>query len=571
MRLRSRLALAALPAAFLGVLFLHPLVTLVRTAFGAARLGPDAGRSVPDVLGDPAVREVMWFTTWQAAVSTIVTLALGLPLAWVFARRTFPGKSVAWAALLVPFVAPTVVVGAAFLQLLGPDGPVAAAAGWVGIGGSSRTGSGLDLRFTVVAVLAAHVFFNVAVVVRTVGGVWSQLDPSLEASARVLGAGPVRAFREVTAPLLAPSLAGAAAIVFLFCFTSFGVVLLVGGPANRTIEVEIYQRVQNLDVRSAAVLAVAQLVAVSAAVLVAARLGRRSTALPLVPAGAGARPARTGGERLAVRAVLGSAAVFFGLPLVLLATRSASVGGRWTLDAWRGLDEARRGGTQFVPPLEAVAHSLRVALAATLVAVVVGVSASLAIAGRPLDPSRRGAHRRRSSPLTAWLDVALMLPLGASAVTVGLGFLVALDEPPLDLRRSWWLLPLAHALVAVPFVVRVLVPVLRAVDDRLVEAALVLGASPWRAWREVDLPLLGRAVVVAAGFAFAVSLGEFGATLFLARADAPTVTVAIDRFLSQPGALNRAQATALAVVLLACTLVVVLTAERLRDRLELRS
>jgi thiamine transport system permease protein len=159
----------------------------------------------------------------------------------------------------------------------------------------------------------------------------------------------------------------------------------------------------------------------------------------------------------------------------------------------------------------------------------------------------------RSDRLSRGADAILALPLGTSAVTVGLGFLVALDQPPLDLRGSTALVPLAHALVGVPFVVRVLVPVLRSIDPRLREAAGVLGAGPWRRLRDIDLLLAGRAVLGAAGFAFAISLGEFGATSVLARTDTPTVTVAIGRFLGRPGAANFGQAAAMSVVLLVLT------------------
>ena len=131
-----------------------------------------------------------------------------------------------------------------------------------------------------------------------------------------------------------------------------------------------------------------------------------------------------------------------------------------------------------------------------------------------------------------------MLPLGTSAVIVGFGFLISLDQPPIDLRASVLLIPIAHSLVALPFVVRAMAPVIRSIDPRLREAAAVLGASPRRVWQEVDAPLVARAALVGAGFAFAVSLGEFGATLFIARPDTPTVPIAIDRLLSHPGALN---------------------------------
>jgi thiamine transport system permease protein len=156
-----------------------------------------------------------------------------------------------------------------------------------------------------------------------------------------------------------------------------------------------------------------------------------------------------------------------------------------------------------------------------------------------------------------------MLPLGTSAVTLGFGFLVALDEP-VDIRAAVWLVAIGHALVAIPFVVRITVPIMRSIRVRLREAAAVLGASPARVWREVDLPVIGRAALVAAGFSLAVSLGEFGATSFLARPDAPTMPVAIYRFLSRPGSVNFGVAMALSVVLMVVTTVAVLAVERLR-------
>jgi thiamine transport system permease protein len=151
-------------------------------------------------------------------------------------------------------------------------------------------------------------------------------------------------------------------------------------------------------------------------------------------------------------------------------------------------------------------------------------------------------------------------------VTVGFGFLVALDSPPLDLRNSLLLVPLAQALVAVPFVVRLLVPVVEAIDPRLREAAAVLGARPGRVFREVDLPIVGRGLLAAAGFAFAVSLGEFGATVFLAQPSRPTVPVAIYRLLGQPGTANLGRAMAMSTVLMILTTAAILTIERLRVR-----
>jgi thiamine transport system permease protein len=164
------------------------------------------------------------------------------------------------------------------------------------------------------------------------------------------------------------------------------------------------------------------------------------------------------------------------------------------------------------------------------------------------------------------LDGVLMLPLGASAVMLGFGFVIAFATAPLDIRAEPWIVPVAQALVAIPFVVRIVAPTLRAIDERQREAAAILGASPGRVRREIDLPVAARALAVAAGFAFAISLGEFGATVFLARPDAPTLPVAIFRFLGRPGELNTAQAYALAVILMAVTALAILLVDRVRVR-----
>jgi thiamine transport system permease protein len=203
------------------------------------------------------------------------------------------------------------------------------------------------------------------------------------------------------------------------------------------------------------------------------------------------------------------------------------------------------------PPIAAVVDSLAFAAATTIIAGGLGLLAAIAVG-------------YRSGWLSRSLDAVVMLPLGTSAVIVGFGFLVSLDTPPLDLRTSIWLIPIAHSLVALPFVMRAVVPLIRAIDGRLREAAAVLGASPTRAWREVDVPILARGALIGAGFAFAVSLGEFGATLFIARPDTMTIPVAIYRLLGQPGAANFATAMALASVLMILTTVVMLLMERSR-------
>jgi thiamine transport system permease protein len=236
----------------------------------------------------------------------------------------------------------------------------------------------------------------------------------------------------------------------------------------------------------------------------------------------------------------------------VLVERSFDTAGGYGFGYYRALSELRSTSTIFVPPVEAVRNSLVFATAATAIALVIGGLAAFAIVG----PGR--------SPRSAGLDALLLLPLGVSAVTIGFGFLIALDKPPFDLRSSPALIPIAHALVAAPFVARVLIPVLRSIDQRLRDTAAVLGASPGRVWREIDLPIVARAVLVAAGFAFAISLGEFGATIFIARPDYPTLPVVIFRLLGQPGTLNFGAAMAASVILMAVTALAILAIERFR-------
>ena len=368
----------------------------------------------------------------------------------------------------------------------------------------------------------------------------------------MLGASRWRSFVSVTLPALRPASVAAGSIVFLFCFTSFGVILVLGGPKYATLETEIYRQTsQLLNLPVAAALAVVQLAAVLAALSIGSwARGRRTAALGLRSADEAPRRVTRAGARAFLAGNLLLMAALLGTPIAVLVARSFEHG----LEAYRQLGHVSSGFLE--PPIRAVWTSLQYASIATVIALVVGGAAAFALAG---------AHRAKRR--SAWvLDLLVMLPLGVSAVTVGFGFLIALDSPPLDLRTSTAIVPIAHALIAIPFVVRVMLPVLQSIDPRLREAAAVLGAGPRRVWLEVDLRIAARAALVAAGFAFAISLGEFGATLFIVRPETTTLPVAIYRLLGRPGASSFDQAMAASTILMVLTAVSVLVIERLRVR-----
>jgi thiamine transport system permease protein len=539
-------ALLVVPVLFLGAFFIWPVARII--ALGLAPDGDLALGVLGRAVSDARVRSVAWFTLWQAVVSTLLTLALGLPGAYALSRLRFRGQGVIRSLVTIPFVLPTVVVASAFVALLGPRSPLNGLLTAV-LGDAAPT---LDLRRTVTAILLAHVFFNYAVVVRTVGGLWSHLDPRLEDAARVLGASRWRAFREVSLPLLRPAIASAAAIVFLFTFTSFGVVLILGGPGRATIEVEIHRATtQLLDLPLASTLALLQLVAVLTSLAVYGRLQRRATRQRLIAAEQVRHPPRTRGERRFLVANLTVMAVLLAAPILVLIERAFVTADGYGLANFAALFGGGQETVLAVRPWLAIRNSLLFGIGAAAIALIVGGLAAT-------------AATLREGRLNRAVDRALMVPLGTSAVTVGFGFLIALDRAPLDLRGSPWLVPIAQALIATPFVVRTLVPVLRSIDQRLRDAAATLGATPLRVWREVDLPIVGRATTVAAGFAFAVAIGEFGATVFVARAQLPTMPVAIFRLLGRPGVANFGQAMAMATILMLVTAAAILLIDRLR-------
>ena len=513
---RGLALIVLVPLGFLAVFFVWPVAAILR-------LGLREG-GVLDTLGTAEVWRLVGFTVAQAAGATAVAVLAGLPVAFLLARTNLRGRGLVRVIILVPFVLPSVVVGLAFRAML-PDGGV-----W--------------------AIVLANAFFNVAVVARTVAGLWTHLDRRAEDAARALGASRLRTFTSVTLPALAPAIGSAAAVVFLFCATSFGVVLILGGARLKTLETEIYLRtVELLDLSGAAALSLLQLGAVVAALSIGAvARRRRETALALRGTAESAR--RPVGGEWAVVALAVAVVVLLLVPVASLVVRSLDGG----LAGYRALTGFGYEGSLQISGLDAARNSLAAATDATLLAVTLGTMASVVLVSLARNRVR----------YVEVIDTAFMLPLGVSAVTVGFGYLITLDLLPGDLRTSAALVPLAQALVVTPLVIRIMLPVLRSIDERLRQAAASLGAGPWRVWREVDVPMAGRSLLTAAAFGYVVALGEFGATSFLARPDTATLPVAIARLISRPGELNSQMAYAACTLLVVVTVAVVAVVEAVR-------
>jgi len=556
---KSALLLWILPLLFLGIFYFYPLGSILQLSFGRSEAGVSA--TFLEAVTKPSIQKVVGFTIWQAVCSTLVTLVIGLPGAYLLARYDFRGKSFLRAVTGVPFVMPTLVVAAGFNALLGPKG-------WVNAGLMALLNlpdPPIAFIHSFSAILVAHVFYNTTIVLRMVGNFWSHLDPRLGQAAATLGANRRQVLQRVTLPVLMPAISAAALLVFIFNFSSFGVILILGGPRFATLEVEIYyQTISLFNLPLAGILSVLQLGCTLMLTVIYTRLTTiLSRPLSLQTRQRVQKRLISWRSRIMASLMIGGLLVLLTSPLLALASQSVfsledrrdregEVSRGLTLDFYRELTQNRRESFFYAPPATAIGISLGYAAATVVLALTLGMPAAWALA------------RDQDSVFNRILDPLLMLPLGTSAVTLGLGFIVALARPPLDLRTSPLLVPIAHTLVAFPFVVRSLTPAIRSIQPGLRQAAAVLGATPRQVYRHIDLPLAGRALLVAATFAFTISIGEFGATSLIARPEYPTIPVVIYRFLSRPGGLNYGQALALATILMAVAVGGMLAIERFR-------
>ncbi len=542
-----------IPLIFLAAFFYQPLLNIFRLVF-SDRFNQGWQFFSLDTLLRPLL-----FTLWQAFLSTILTLIIGLPAAYLFAKFDFPGRKGLRALSLLPFILPTVVVATAFNTLLGPRG-------WLNLilmDLFNLPNPPLSLLNSLPAILLAHVFYNTSIIIRMVENALMRLNPHFEEAAQVLGAKPWRVFKEVSLPLLMPSILSATLLVFLFDFTSFGVVLMLGGPQYATLEVEIYNQAMNrFNLPMAGLLSIIQLAITLLITSLQNRINTPRYGKAALSAESKTRvKAKTRLQKIYVAVSVILLLILFVAPILSLVSRSlvtmdAERGERgeietgFTLRYYTELFQNRSGSVFYANPLAAIRNSLVFSLLTMLIASILGLLSAYALAG-----SRR---------LTRFLEPLFMLPLGANAVILGLGFLISFNRAAWVGGRFPILIPIAHSLIALPFVVRTILPAIRAIPASLREAAQSMGANPWHVFREVDLPILLRAIIVSLAFSFTISLGEFGASSFLSNAQTPTIPTLIFRYISQPGALNYGQALAMSTLLLITSAAGSLLIEKIR-------
>ncbi|WP_435365281.1 ABC transporter permease [Haloarchaeobius sp. DYHT-AS-18] len=504
----------------------------------------------------PLRKGLFGFTAWQAFLSTLASVAIGLPGAYVLARFEFPGRRTLRSLTILPFVLPGIMVASGFYAAFGRDGLANWLLGLVGVGPLNFLGN-----HPLAVVILAHAFYNAPLVTRVTTAAWESVDESAVETARSLGASRRRAFRDVVLPQLKPAIMTGALLTFIFTFLTFPIVLALGGLELATVEVWVYDRVSNLKFEEAATLAVLE-TAISL-VLTYAYL-RYEAAQRAMGGGAGTSREPLFGALDPKRAAIALYGLFvvvlFVGPLAAMVLEGLTDGGGLTLKHYAFLLERQTTGASFqTKPLPAIVNSLTFAAATVLVAVPMGIVVSVVTTGE-----NRGRGRSAVETLT-------MLPFAVSGVVFGVGLLRGLVFG-IPLWGGWRIqvtgtiaIVAAHAVAAYPFVVRNVAPQLDGVDRRLVESARSLGATRTRALLDVELPLVATGLVAGAAFAFAISIGEFDSTVILASdAASYTMPVAVERYLGR----RFGPAMAMGTVLLAVTAASFVVVGRLGGRVD---
>jgi thiamine transport system permease protein len=552
--------LLALPVLFLVVFFYGPIANLLRE--GLTKDGAFSLEFLWTVLTDDYFRYVILFTLWQALLSTLASIALGLPLAFILTHYDFPLKRIVRALTIVPFVLPAITVALGFALLFGRNGYLNQLL--MHLFGLSEPP--LPIMYSLTGIVLAHAFYNAPIITRTVHAAWERLDPRYEESARALGASRFFVFKDITLPMILPGLLSGAALVFIFCFLSFPIVLSVGGGRFSTIEVEIYTRVvtrldpQFVNYKIGAALALVGLVISLAVTYLYLRLqgglARQTEQLrprPTAPLFAGVRDLLRPTKLLVWLYVLISVILFVG-PVAAIVVDSlreeTAEGARWTLRWYSYIFTPNYEALVGDSPLRAIVNSLIFGLGATAIAVPLGLIFAYVIA------RLHWAGRRL-------FDTLLMAPLATSSIVLAFALLRAFNAPPLRLVGTATAVIIAHAVIIFPFIVRALVPILESLDVRLTEMARSLGAGRFRVLRDIELPLVATGLIAGAVLAFALSLGEMSATLMLARPGLSTMPVAVYRFLSQH---SLGAPSAMSVVMIAVSAIAFILLERWGER-----
>ena len=530
-------------SAILLLLFLVPLCFTLSGAF--LKEGAFTFSRIVDTFTSAYTIRIMLFTLFQATMSTLASLLFGLPGAYLLANYSFPGKRLIKAVSTVPFVIPSILVVLGFVIFFGNNGFLNRALMAV----FKLSEPPLKILYSFTAILLAHTFFNFPIIMNLVASYWEHMDMHCEMAAWTLGAGKAKTFRTITLPRLLPAILSSASLVFLFCFNSFAIILVLGGgPQFTTMEVEIYRLARmSMDTGAAAAMSLLSIL-VTSVILIWYNATQKSLAraesYTTTHRVLEKRPATMLGKILAILYSLSSLVFILG-PIVSILVRSfmssatRSGAESFSLKWYRQLFAIERGTGHMGSALEALQNSLGIATVVALVTVPVALTLSTAI--------------RRKGKLSSTLELFGMLPMTVSSVIIGLGYYIVSSHIKGGASVGYTLVVLAHMVIAIPFALRTILPEYRKIPNSYMQSALTLGASPLKTFFSIEVPLLKGAMLTGGIFAFALSMGEINATLTLANSSIVTLPIVMYRLI---GSYNYQGACALgSVLILVCAIV----------------
>jgi len=468
--------------------------------YGASLQSAFSGGGKITVWENTALLGVTLFTLKQAFLSVLVSLALGLPGAWFIGSSRSRFAPVLRTLTAVPFAMPSILVVLGFVLFFGNSG-------WVNRGFAFVTGSGegpFRILYKPQAIILAHGFFNFPIVIRLVGDGLGRARRAYARAAASMGASPGMTALTVILPLAVPSLMSAVLLVFLYCFTSFAVVLVLGGgPASTTLAVEIYRNARIfLNYHNAGVLALMETLIAVSLFLTFIFFGKKSRTVKTdihehIEIGKRSLPSRI------VMIVYGLVIAFFilgpllSIPLESFLFRpSRSAVQVFSLRWWQSLGDTC---------LPALGRSLVLAFFSATAACVLAVLAAGAV--KILEERGNG-----NSPLVLLIRFFAAAPVISSGIVLGLGWLILYGR---NFSRAPLALVILHAVTALPFAFNFIFEGFRSLPANTLNAASVFGAGPLRGLLTTALPLSLSRIRSAWGFAAALSMGELNAVMML--------------------------------------------------------
>lgn len=530
---------------FLTFFFYIPVFSVLKNAF-IDQDGTLSLANIRNIFLSSYNRRIILFTIEQAALSTIFSLIIGFPGAYLLAGKEFPGKSVLKAIATVPFVLPSILVVLGFVLFFGNNGYLNRLLERM----FHLNNPPLRILYSMKAIILAHGFYNFPIAMRIIASLWEKLSTNQLHASHSLGAGKIRTFFSVTLPQLLPAILSASALIFLFCFSSFAIILVLGGgPSYTTIEVEIYRQAKvSFNPQAASSLAAVGMFFSFSLMYITVHFQSKTSEkedfiLPAVQQRKEFK--RTKSINIFILLYVIFILLLVAAPIISVIIKSflspsSRAGGDFFSLRWYQSLFIPQSGSHAFPATVAIRNSLRFAFTTAILSVLLGTVLSYSLVKKWIP----------GTFLIGMLDTLFMLPMIVSSVILGLGYILLHNKIPSGVADSGFLIIFAHTVIAYPFVIRSVTGVLRKIKPSILHAAVSLGAAPRYVFFSIELPLIKGAIMTGAAFAFAISIGELNATILLAGNNTVTIPLIIYRLI---GSYNFYGACALGSILVILT------------------